>query len=220
MDGPAPGLTGDRPQAVRPSSTPRTRRSTWASSTRRRRPTQKTTRCPELIRRSSVLTLSPANRAAASRGTYFGEGRPGRSSGGTSAGTDGTRLAGTGHQPAKGSLAPPPGGRIRTRANCAESSRTAARSRPRILAAADPVAFGPPPAIRGGPSWGMATIRDKMGHCCFEAGRDRVSRESAPVPQGCARGHTVSERRVRSRSAIANPLRVRCEPRFRGGRSE
>ena len=29
----------------------------------------------------------------------------------------------------------------------------------------------------------MATIRDKMGHRCFEAGHDSVSRESAPIPR-------------------------------------
>ena len=51
---------------------------------------------------------------------------------------------------------------------------------------------------------GMATIRDKLGHHCFQAGHHSVSRESAPVPQGRLGSHPVPRRRVRSWSAIAN----------------
>ena len=51
---------------------------------------------------------------------------------------------------------------------------------------------------------GMATIRDKMGHCCFEAGHDSVPRESAPVSKRRTGSRPVPGRRVRRWSAIAN----------------
>jgi hypothetical protein len=49
-----------------------------------------------------------------------------------------------------------------------------------------------------GPYWGMATIRDKLGHCGVQAGLDSGLRESALVPPGCAEAHSVPGRRVRS----------------------
>src|SRR5437764_1464063 len=59
----------------------------------------------------------------------------------------------------------------------------------------------------------MATIRDKLGHCCFEAGNDGVPRESAPISQRHAGGHSVPGHRVRIINEQANPFSL---PWWRG----
>ena len=59
----------------------------------------------------------------------------------------------------------------------------------------------------------------RLGHCGIESCRERFARVGSG-PAGSDRGHPAPERRVRSRSAIANSLRLRREHRLRGGRSE